>query len=36
VLFPDHAGSADALVESADRAMFFAKKRGGNRIQLLA
>jgi diguanylate cyclase (GGDEF)-like protein len=36
VLFPDHAGSADALVESADRAMFSAKKRGGNRIQLLA
>jgi diguanylate cyclase (GGDEF)-like protein len=35
VLFPDHARNADSLVESADKAMFFAKKRGGNRIQLL-
>jgi diguanylate cyclase (GGDEF)-like protein len=35
VLFPDHARNADSLVESADRAMFFAKKRGGNRIQVL-
>ena len=34
VLFPDHARNADSLVESADRAMFFAKKLGGNRIQL--
>jgi diguanylate cyclase len=35
VLFPDHARNADSLVESADRAMFLAKKRGGNTIQLL-
>jgi diguanylate cyclase (GGDEF)-like protein len=35
VLFPDHARNADSLVESADRAMFLAKKRGGNRIQLV-
>jgi diguanylate cyclase (GGDEF)-like protein len=35
VLFPDHARNADSLVESADRAMFFAKKRGGNSIQVL-
>jgi diguanylate cyclase (GGDEF)-like protein len=35
VLFPDHARNADSLVESADRAMFFAKRRGGNRIQFL-
>jgi diguanylate cyclase (GGDEF)-like protein len=35
VLFPDHARDADSLVESADRAMFLAKKRGGNRIQLV-
>lgn len=33
VLFPDHARTADSLVESADRAMFFAKRLGGNRIQ---
>jgi diguanylate cyclase (GGDEF)-like protein len=35
VLFPDHARNADSLVESADRAMFFAKRRGGNGIQFL-
>ena len=35
VLFPDHARNADSLVESADKAMFFAKRRGGNRIQFL-
>jgi diguanylate cyclase (GGDEF)-like protein len=35
VLFPDHARNAESLVESADRAMFFAKRRGGNRIQFL-
>jgi diguanylate cyclase (GGDEF)-like protein len=35
VLFPDHVRNADSLVESADRAMFLAKKRGGNGIQLL-
>ena len=35
VLFPDHARNADSLVESADRAMFFAKRLGGNRIQFL-
>lgn len=35
VLFPDHARNADSLLECADRAMFFAKRQGGNRIQLL-
>jgi diguanylate cyclase (GGDEF)-like protein len=35
VLFPDHARNADSLVECADRAMFFAKRHGGNRIQVL-
>ena len=33
-LFPEHARGADALVNSADRAMLFAKRCGGNRYRL--
>ena len=36
VLFPDDARNPDSLFESADRAMFLAKKRGGNGVQLVA
>jgi diguanylate cyclase (GGDEF)-like protein len=32
-VFPDQARSADSLIESADCAMFSAKRSGGNRLQ---
>jgi diguanylate cyclase (GGDEF)-like protein len=33
-VFPEHARKADALIQSADATMFFAKRCGGNRFRL--
>ena len=33
-VFPDHGTTIDSLIESADSAMFFAKRRGGNRLRI--
>lgn len=33
-VFPDHGTNIDSLIESADSAMFLAKRRGGNRLRI--
>jgi diguanylate cyclase (GGDEF)-like protein len=33
-VFPEHASKADALIQTADATMFFAKRGGGNRFRL--
>jgi diguanylate cyclase (GGDEF)-like protein len=33
-VFPDHGTNMESLIESADSAMFFAKRHGGNRLRI--